>query len=72
MTAPSTTTPSMSISSANYVADGEKIEFTITTSDIPASSTDVKVMLSGDISYLDDGQKHQVDVTLNGVQETKI
>ena len=69
--APSTTTPSMSISSANYVADGEKIEFTITASDIPTSSTDVKVMLSGDISYLDDGQKHQVDVTLNGVQEKK-
>ena len=61
--------PSMSIASANYVADGETIELTITASDIPSTATDVKVMLGGDVSFLDDTQAREVDFTLDGVQE---
>ena len=67
--APSTTLPRMSISSANYVADGEKIEFTVTASHIPATSTVVKIMLSGDINFLHDEQARALDVSLNGVQK---
>ena len=68
--APSSTSPRMSISSANYVADGEKIEFTITATDIPDSATDVKVMLGGDVNFLADGQAQTIDdITLDGVQE---
>ena len=70
--APSNTAPSMSISSANYVADGESIELTVTASDLPNSSTDVKVMLDGDISFLDNGQAQVIDVTLDGVQAKTI
>ena len=59
----------MSITGANYVADGESIKLTVTASDLPNSSTDVKVMLGGDVSFLDDGQAQIIDdITLDGVQ----
>ena len=67
--APTPAIPSVSISSANYVADGELIELTVSASNIPASALDVKIMLSGDISFLDDGQARTFDVNLNGVRE---
>ena len=66
---PTAAAPSMTISSANYVADGESIELTITASDLPDSSTDVKVMLSGEVGFLDNTQAQVIDFTLNGVQE---
>ena len=66
---PSTSKPRMSITSANYVADGEAIELTVTASNLPNSSTDIKVMLGGDVSFLDDGQAQIIDdITLDGVQ----
>ena len=67
--APSATAPRMSITSANYVADGESIKLTVSASDLPTSSTDVKVMLGGDVSFLDNGQAQIIDdITLDGVQ----
>ena len=67
--APSSASPRMSISSSNYIADGEKIEFTVTASDIPDRVTDVKVMLGGDVNFLADGQAQIIDdITLDGVQ----
>ena len=66
---PSSASPSMSISSANYVADGEKIKFTVTASDIPDKVTDVKVMLGGDVNFLAERQAQIIDdITLDGVQ----
>ena len=54
--APSTTTPRMSISSVNYVADGEMATFTVTASHQPDSAIDVNVKLSAS-SFLDDTQR---------------
>ena len=61
------------LTGANYVADGESIKLTVTASDLPNSSTDVKVMLGGDVSFLDDGQAQIIDdITLDGVQTKNI
>ena len=66
---PTATSPRVSIASANYVADGETIELTVTASDIPSSTMDVKVMLGGDVNFLDDTQNRVIDFTFNGIQE---
>ena len=52
---PSDALPRMSISSANYIADGETITFTVESSDMPNEAKDVKVLLSGQ-NFITDGR----------------
>ena len=44
---PSATRPSVSISSANYIGDGDTITFTVEASETPTNSTNVDVVLTG-------------------------
>ena len=68
--APSRTTPRMSITSVNYVADGEMATFSVTASHQPASTIDVKVFLSGK-SFLDTTQATGVTVPFDGTKTTE-
>ena len=42
-----TVRPSLAISSANYIADGSQITFTVEASDVPDSAIDVDIVLTG-------------------------
>ena len=57
----SETNPGLTFSNVNYVADGEALSLTVTASHIPSAETTVKVQLSGNVSFLDDGQSPEVD-----------
>ena len=57
----SETNPGLTFSNVNYVADGDAMSLTVTASHIPSAETTVKVQLSGNVSFLDDGQSPEVD-----------
>ena len=62
---PSVTSPNMSISAVDYIADGGTITFTITASPAPTNVTNVNVMLGGE-SFIEDGRLLQEIVPVGG------